>query len=643
MKIETIRIQNFRGFRDETIPLDDYTAFVGANGAGKSTVLAALNVFFRQYRDSKTDLSRLSVEDFHHRDVSQSIRITVTFKDLSEQAKADLSDYVRSSRLIVSSVASYDPRTQRADVEQYGSRLGMVDFRQYFEADKNGDGVADLQKIFESFRLKYSELSPAKTKQAMSQSLRAFEASHPQDLQPIESKDQFYGATKGANRLAPHIQWIFVPASKDIAEEAEEKKSSALGQLLARTIRTRVDFAENLKELRRAAGEGYQAMLDSQQSVLNELSISIEIRLQSWAHPNATAKVLWRQDPDKSVKLEEPWAFIQIGERGFESELSRFGHGMQRSCMLTILQELSANEASGSVPTLVMGIEEPELYQHPPQARHLSDVLQSLSEKDSQILLCSHSPLFIPGDRFDSVRLVRERGTPVESFVSHISYDQLANHLATCGEKAVKADGMLAKLYPILNPSLNEMFFCKVLVLMEGIEDVAYLSTCLALENRLMDFRKYGCHVVPVGGKSELIRPIAIAQLLKIPVFAVFDADTNAENEEHKRRHKQDNGRLFKLLGYQSEGDWPSADVWKKDCVIWTHQFSRVVQDEIGKDWQAHFETACGCFNSPGGLHKNPLVIAKALELASAAGLRSTSLTRLVSSVLDFASRMSLK
>ncbi|MEZ4690065.1 MAG: AAA family ATPase [Ignavibacteria bacterium] len=46
MKIESVRIENFRSFKDETIILDDYTCFVGPNGAGKSTVFYALNIFF---------------------------------------------------------------------------------------------------------------------------------------------------------------------------------------------------------------------------------------------------------------------------------------------------------------------------------------------------------------------------------------------------------------------------------------------------------------------------------------------------------------------------------------------------------------------------------------------------------------------
>ncbi len=41
MKIKSVRIQNFRGFEDETISFGDHTCMVGLNGAGKSTVLAA--------------------------------------------------------------------------------------------------------------------------------------------------------------------------------------------------------------------------------------------------------------------------------------------------------------------------------------------------------------------------------------------------------------------------------------------------------------------------------------------------------------------------------------------------------------------------------------------------------------------------
>ncbi|MGD9653313.1 MAG: AAA family ATPase, partial [Candidatus Dadabacteria bacterium] len=66
MKLESLRIQNFRAIDDETIHFDDYTCLIGANGCGKSTVLCALNIFFRETSGSSLNLINLEKEDFHN-------------------------------------------------------------------------------------------------------------------------------------------------------------------------------------------------------------------------------------------------------------------------------------------------------------------------------------------------------------------------------------------------------------------------------------------------------------------------------------------------------------------------------------------------------------------------------------------------
>ena len=38
MKIQSVRIKNFRALKDVMIPFDSVTAFIGPNGASKSTV-----------------------------------------------------------------------------------------------------------------------------------------------------------------------------------------------------------------------------------------------------------------------------------------------------------------------------------------------------------------------------------------------------------------------------------------------------------------------------------------------------------------------------------------------------------------------------------------------------------------------------
>lgn len=645
MKIESIRIENFRSYKDETIFLDNYTCFVGPNGSGKSTIINALNVFFRQYKDTRNDLSKLTKNDFHHKNTDNDIKITVTFFDLSDKAKEDLSHYVRQDKLIVTAIAKYDHKEEKAEVKQYGIRLGFTDFRIFFEADKNKALSDTLKDIFSKLRKKYPEINNATSKGDMTKALREYEASNPGKCEKIPSEDEFYGVTKGTNKLAPHIQWVFIPASKDATEESEESKTSALGQLLARTVRSKISFSEKVTELRTKTREQYQELLEAEQSALKDISKSLENRLTSWAHPNISAQVLWKQDPDKSIKIEEPLAYIKIGERGFEADLSRFGDGLQRSYMLALLQELALLDDKNA-PTLIMGIEEPEIYQHPPQARYLAETLIDLSEKGTQLLLCTHNPLFVPGDNFDKIRIVRERGNPSYTSVKSLSYEDLSRELNNPGEKLLKESGMVAKLYPSLNPVINEMFFCKVLILVEGQEDIAYITSYLLLTGKILEFRRYDCHIVPVDGKNKLIKPLAMAKLLSIPAYVVFDADTDKENiqDENKRnsevaKHKNDNKAILKIQGHEAENEWPADNIIKDNLTCWKTKLTDAIKAEFGTDWEKYKNKSASFYDYAGDLDKNPLAIAKTLELAWADKIVSTLLTDLADRIIAFAKR----
>ena len=100
----------------------------------------ALNVFFRESENLPTDLSQLDQEDFHCKHTDKPIQITVTFTDLDDEAQEDFSDYVRQGQLVVSAVATFDGATGKAQVKQYGQRIGMRAFAPFFEAADAGTG-----------------------------------------------------------------------------------------------------------------------------------------------------------------------------------------------------------------------------------------------------------------------------------------------------------------------------------------------------------------------------------------------------------------------------------------------------------------------------------------------------------------------
>lgn len=645
MRLASVRIQNFRAFADDTICFNDYTCLVGPNGGGKSTVLMALNIVFRDSRHSQTDLLKLDKEDFHHKNTKIPIVITVTFEDLSAEAQEDFKDYFRQGKLVVSAVANWSEEDQFAEVRQYGERLGMEDLKPFFKAEGDGVSVADLKKLYASIRETHPDLPSPGTKQAMIDALRAYEGTHADQCILIPSEDQFYGVSKGANRLEKYIQWVFVPAVKDASDEQLEAKKTVLGLLLERTVRTRVTFKEHLDKLREELGGKYQAILDAQQGMLKDLSESLNRRFGEWAHPDTSLMLEWQNDQQNSIKIAEPLAQIIAGEGDFKGKLARFGHGLQRSFLLAMLEELSGCDAAEG-PKLVLGCEEPELYQHPPQARHLASVIQKLTTKTSQVIVCTHSPYFVSGREVEDVRSVRPNHAKKSCCCHRVTLDQIDDSIRTVrGELPVKPAGTMIKVHQALQPALNEIFFTNVLILVEGLEDVAYISTYLTLMDRWDDFRKRGCHLVPAGGKSSIVRPLTISQHLQVPTFVVFDSDGHSvpKPEDDKRgwraMHEKDNTSILKLCGIAAPVAFPAATLWEPSVVMWRSEMGAIVEEDLGKDdWvRIGDDVRAKQGIDVGDINKNSLFIGYRLMEAWEQKKKSPSLERLCNAIIDFA------
>lgn len=314
MQIKKVHMKNFRSFQDCEVHFDDYSVLVGVNGAGKSTVLYALNIFFRETENSNTDVSTLSEEDFHARNTAEPIEITITFGDLSEEALETFSEYARQDVLIVTAKATFDNIALSAKVQQFGQRLVMEDFTEFFELYNNGESANRLKAIYNEIRKEFPELPEVSTKDGNRDALRAYEAKHSDKCVLIPSEDQFYGFSRGKNRLAKHIQWVYIPAVKDATEEQFEAKNTALGKILSRTVRAKVKFEDQIEKLRQDTLEEYRKILASQQSTLDGVSQSLSNRLGQWAHPKATARLEWAEDAKKSVQVQEPNARIIAGE-----------------------------------------------------------------------------------------------------------------------------------------------------------------------------------------------------------------------------------------------------------------------------------------------------------------------------------------
>lgn len=639
MKIESIRIQNFRSFEDQTVYLNDYTCLVGANGSGKSTVLTALRVFFRDTTSSPTDLLNLQEQDFHLGDTSKDIAITVTFIDLDAEAEEDFKHYVRQEKLIVSAIASWDAQTRQAEVKQYGERMVLSPFKAFFEADSSKAKASDLKNIYTEIRKSFTELPPPGTKQEMTDALRSYEAAHPDDCEPERSSHEFYGFTKGADLLRKHVEWVFVPAVKDASTEELEAKKTALEALVDRTVRSRTSFAETLRDLREEVEKRYAEILAEKQNALADLSDSLTKRLREWANPDAGLALNWRNDPSRNISIQEPKAEVLAQEGHLRLAISRMGHGLQRSFLLALLQELSGCPDTGK-PKLLLACEEPELYQHPPQVRHLCSALQQLASSNAQVLVCTHSPLFLSERGFADARVLRREAIDSQPRVCWVTLEELSESLRDArGEEIPGPSATEAKIAQLLQPRLNEMFFTPVLILVEGQEDIGYIETYLALSGRYDEFRRLGCHIVPTSNKSNMVYTLAVANKLDIPTFVVFDADGHTK-EAQRRHHERDNLALLRLMGVDGGDPFPPSVFSTPSVTVWPRTIGLEVRDDIGQErWNACEEAARAkhrIFDLKNST-KNALFIGMVLTTAYESEVQSKQLDALCNRIISFA------
>jgi len=650
MIIKSIRVRNFRCIRDETLPCQRLTVLVGPNGSGKSSFLRALKIFYEPN-------AKYTEDDFYARETSQPIIITVTFTELTEAEKELFRKYVEGDELTVEKELTWPP--SRGSQKYYGTSLQNPEF----DAFRSASGT-DLRREYDKLRRKskYSELPPYTNKEVAEQYLQQWELNHPKDCVRRRDGGQFFGFKEvGEAHLERYTKFIFIPAVVDPSEEAVEKKGSLLYDIMELVVRKALAKREDLAELRKDTEKKYENIMESaRKKELHMLETGLTSILQGY-FPGASGDLKWEET---EIELPTPKAKVRLVEDNFPATVETVGHGLQRTFYLSMLQYLTIQSASvekaaergssegskekkevkgqfdTSLPSVIIGIEEPELYQHPNRQRHLSEVLLKLATRtnqvsyQTQVIYSTHSPLFVDLERFDQIRIFRKRfvgnSSPKETKVSYTSFDDLARTLERIDNKpegSYSIEGLKARLRTQMTPWLNEGFFADVVVLVEGEEDRAAILEIASLIGH--DFEALGISILPCGGKDSLLKPAIIFRNLEIPIYVVWDSDYNP-NSSSKSNH-----RLLKLFGDPIE-DLP--DKITDNFACFKQNLGEVLRREIGGDlFNEILRECCDELNitSRGKPEKNPQVIRTIIREAYSRGNTCKTLEEIVNRIVS--------
>jgi len=644
MILKSIEVQNFRSILHETLDCEQLTALVGANGCGKSSFLHSLDLFY-------AGNPRVEADDFYNRDVTRDIQITLTYSGLDAEERRFFTSYVDSGELSVTRTLSIEDPKRSGRL--FGSTLQIPEFVPI----RSASSATELRTLYNELRQtkEFSSLPLVRSKDDALTAMSEWEAAHPENCIRQADDGQFFGFTQVARGyLGRYTRYIHISAVRDASEDASEGKGSPISELMDLVVRNALAEREDIQGFKNDAQEKYDELFSMENlTEVEELAGELTETLKTYV-PGAQVSVEWEEGG--AIEIPLPRAKVDLVEDGYLCPVGRTGHGLQRAFIFTLLQHLalaripvdtlqSSEEVKNNenrsprIPDLILGIEEPELYQHPNRQRHFAKVLLELASgaipgavNRSQVLYCTHSPLFVGIDRFNEVRLLRkslgDEGEPKFTTISRTSLDDVAEILWVAnGSPAPKYTGesLRPRLQTLMTPWMSEGFFADVVVLVEGEEDRAAILGAAGFLGH--DLEAQGFSVLPCQGKNNLDRPLVIFQKLGIPTYVVWDGDDPGGNKKQNR--------LLLKLHDQPEQDWPGLVGDSFACF--KQNLGTTLRTEIGEE---AYERLVGQVQKelgdarPDQAQKSPLAIQRLLELANAEGRRSNTLDEVVAKVI---------
>ncbi len=368
MRLIAITIENFRCYRAPLrIAFEDFTALVGKNDAGKSTVMEALAVFF----DDALEKGDASVGGDAKR-----VSITCEFDQLP-----------------TSLILDADFETSLAD-EYLLDNNGCLQIRKIFDASLEKPKLASVAAIaLHPTTDKYHDLLHLKQKDLLKRA---------DDLDVnLEAVD------KAANAPVRRAIWqscqnlnrklTDVTLDKEGAKQAWDRLSEIMPEFaLFKSDRSSSDQDEEAQDpLKTAVREAIAAV----EPELQKIRDKVELEVRKIA--TATLDKIREMDSTLAATLDP-----RISHKKFDSlfstsltgddgiPINKRGSGVRRLVLLNFFRARAEQSVTESKRSIIYAVEEPETSQHPRNQRMLLSALRDLAGTPGrQVIITTHTPM----------------------------------------------------------------------------------------------------------------------------------------------------------------------------------------------------------------------------------------------------------
>ncbi len=636
-------VQNFGPLRCVTLPCDPLTILVGKNGVGKSALLKALQLFYN------TSIS-VDERDYYNGEIENDIIINVKFTELSDSEQKLFKKYVKGDELSVEKVISY--KEGKFQQLYHGSRFINPAFKD-FRLAKGTQMRIEYNKFKDEYGFpNYSNKPNAEA------TLSEWEINNKEEC--IEERDdgQFFGFQNvGTHNLERDTKFIFVPAVHEAQTEGIEVRGSSILEIMDLVVKGELSSDQEFIDIQTDAQQKYDVYIErAKKEKLYDISSALTHSL-NYYFPDAIVNLDWVDEP--RVSINPPRAIIKITEEGYENTVDKCGHGLQRAFIITMFQQLALIQANQNIesaeeseeleqkhdlPGLIFGIEEPELYQHPDQQRHLARTLLQLTDVgiegvgNIQVIYSTHSPLMIDYMRFNQLRIFNKmkinENKPKQTQIVPANLRKAASLVETAKGQAqgsYSAESFRQRLISLMTPWVNEGFFSKMIILVEGIKDRALIVGHAI--NRDIFFDRMGITVIPCTGKDSMPEAISIFDSVNIPHYTIWDSDFKPVADTDNGRNANTN--ILRFHGYPAK-DFPSMKTDDFTCIH--TNLEKQYKCEIGKvNFDRTVQKYCddNSLGKPRYVMQNPLHVSQLITIFEAHGFHSTMINEIIDKILE--------
>ena len=500
MKLRKLDVERFRSLRSFDLELDNFLVLVGENNHGKSNTLHALQAFLsRAGRE-------ISKDDFYNKEISEPIRITATFGNLTPGELEKLQAWVVEGKLMVTKEYILDSENEVT-----------INYYAFMKVPENSwldENFPDYHNREVVSKLPLYGLLPQSgriTKDNYSDAVKNYTLANQNTIKyKIENRKNPTGFRQLLRAYLPEFH--LVPAIRDVADETRASTSATLfGRILAVVVER---IARNNPAFQKLAGSLHEMkMLIQGSSPEHKIA-----EIKDLEEKMKTELSAWGVGVSIGVDTPDPRDVIAAGthitiDDGIATDISFKGHGLQRAFLFALIHIWASTlgESTEIEGATIFAFEEPELFLHPQVCRATYEALKKISTVD-QVVICSHSPQFINLEDYRSIAVIRKKSSAEGTKAFSVKQD-----LFQLGSE----DDKRFKIIQFFNPDRNELFFARKVILTEGASEKAVLPL-LARRVGVYDHR---VSIVDCSSKFNLVPCIKVLNAFEIPYLVVHDDD----------------------------------------------------------------------------------------------------------------------